>query len=59
MLVAIAGIGLTGGGTSRTATIVALGISTLWAAASGLYLLWNSRTLGRPILPSVPSAKTG
>jgi amino acid transporter len=59
MLVAIAGIGLTGGGTSRTATIVALGISTLWAAASGLYLLWNSRTLGRPILPSLPSAKTG
>jgi amino acid transporter len=55
MLLAIAGIGITSGGTSQTATIIGLGISLLWAVASGTYLVWNSRAQGRPILPSVKS----
>jgi APA family basic amino acid/polyamine antiporter len=58
MLLAIAVIGLASGGTSRDATILALGISAAWAAVSAVYLVWNSRALGRPILPSAVSAET-
>jgi amino acid transporter len=56
MLAAIAGIGLTSGGTTQGATVIGLGISALWAVVSGAYLLWNSRTHGRPILPAAESA---
>jgi amino acid transporter len=57
MLLAIAVIGLASGGTSQSATAIGLGISLLWALVSGAYLIWNSRALGRPILPSALSVE--
>jgi amino acid transporter len=55
MLLAIAVIGLASGGTSQSATAVALAIAAVWAVASGIYLVWNSRAQGKAILPSVQS----
>ena len=55
MLLAIAVIGLASGGTSQSATAVALAIAAVWAIASGIYLVWNSRAQGKAILPSVQS----
>jgi amino acid transporter len=59
MLLAIAGIGITSGGTSASATYLALGISAVWALVSGVYLIWNSRTQGRAILPSASRVGPG
>ena len=56
MLLAIAVIGLASGGTSQNATVIGLGISIVWAAASGAYLVWNSKAHGKAILPAVGSA---
>jgi amino acid transporter len=59
MLLAIAVIGLTSGGTSQNATVIGLGISIVWAAVSGAYLIWNSRIQGRAILPAAGASPVG
>jgi APA family basic amino acid/polyamine antiporter len=52
MLLAIAVIGISSGGTSAAATWIALGIAATWAAVSAVYLVWNSQAQGRAIIPA-------
>jgi amino acid transporter len=58
MLLAIVVIGLTTGGVSTQATIMALAIAGLWGAISAAYLVWNSRKQGKAII-AIPSAASG
>jgi hypothetical protein len=58
MLLAILGIGLTTGGVSTQATVMALGITVAWGAISVAYLAWNSRKQGKPII-AIPTAASG
>ena len=58
MLLAILVIGLTAGGVSTQATIMALGITVAWGVISAVYLAWNSRQQGRAIL-AIPTAAPG
>jgi hypothetical protein len=50
MLVAILWVGLTAGGVSTQATLLALGITVVWGVISAVYLVWNSRQQEKPIL---------
>ncbi len=56
MLAAILGIGLTTGGVSTQATLIAIGITVAWGVISAGYLVWNSRQQGKAILPSAAPA---
>jgi amino acid transporter len=55
MLLAIVVIGLTTGGVSTQATIMALTITAIWGVISAGYLAWNSRKQGKPILGASPA----
>ncbi len=61
MLLAILVVGLTAGGVSTQATIMALGITLVWGVISAAYLVWNSRKQGKAIIaiPSATSAASG
>jgi APA family basic amino acid/polyamine antiporter len=59
MLVAILGIGLTTPGVSSNATKLALGITIGWGIVSAVYLVWNSRQRGRPIVASLRGTGAG
>ena len=59
MLIAILGIGLTTPGVSSAATRLALGITIAWGLVSAVYLIWNSRQRGRPIVASLRGTGAG
>ncbi len=59
MLLAILVIGLTTGGVSTQATIMAIVITLIWGLISVAYLAWNSRKQGKPIIATMPSAASG
>jgi amino acid transporter len=59
MLIAILSIGLSTPGVSSNATKLALGITVGWGVISAVYLVWNSRQRGRPIVASVRSSSAG
>jgi amino acid transporter len=59
MLLAILIIGLTTGGVSTQATIIAILITLGWGLISATYLAYNSRKTGKAIIGSVPSAAGG
>ncbi|MEP7285119.1 MAG: APC family permease [Chloroflexota bacterium] len=52
MVGAIFIIGLTTGGTTTQATVLALAISGLWLVVAVVYFVINSRQTGMPIIPS-------
>ena len=56
MLLAIVLIGLTTGGVSTQATIMALAITAVWGVISAAYLAWNSRRQGKAIIGISPAA---
>ncbi|HEY9167465.1 MAG TPA: APC family permease [Candidatus Kryptonia bacterium] len=58
MLVAVVVIGLTTPGISADATKIALWIAGGWGGVSAFYLVWNSRRVGRAILPSMLEQQT-
>lgn len=58
MLVAVVVIGLTTPGVSADATKIALWITGGWGGVSAFYLVWNSRRVGRAILPSMLEQQT-
>jgi APA family basic amino acid/polyamine antiporter len=59
MLLAILVIGLTAGGVSTQATIMAIGITVGWGLISVAYLAYNSRKQGKPIIAAMPTAAPG
>ena len=58
MLIAIIGIGLTTGGVSTQATIIALVMTAAWGVVSAVYLVWNSRSQGKAII-AIPTSASG
>ena len=54
MLLAILGIGLTTGGVSTQATLMAIAITVGWGIISAAYLAYNSRKQGKQIIAAVP-----
>ena len=59
MLLAILIIGLTTGGVSTQATIIAILITLGWGLISAAYLAYNSRKQGKTIIGTLPSAAGG
>jgi APA family basic amino acid/polyamine antiporter len=59
MLLAILVIGLTTGGVSTQATVMAIGITVAWGVISAAYLAYNSRKQGKSIIAAVPSGAAG
>jgi len=58
LVVAIFGMGIVTGGTTATATYVALAISAAWLIVSGAYFVISSRRSGRAIVPSTAAMVT-
>lgn len=57
MVLAIFIIGISTGGTTAQSTFLGLGISGAWLVVSLTYFIFNSRSLGTPILPRVETSK--
>jgi hypothetical protein len=58
LVVAIFGMGIVTGGTTASATYVALAISAVWLIVSGAYFVISSRRSGRAIVPSTAAMVT-
>lgn len=50
MLVTILGMGIVGGGTSQTESLIAIAFAAFWAVVSAVYVVFSSRRTGRPLM---------